>query len=112
MSKKVTVRDLRELLEKRPEKVGMVLSKSGVVVEKYVTSNVDKWFEEFTEAFNQFEKQLYKSKKVLKKLIAETLASFKARDEFVPVSKILEECINVCYRKEILGETETEVERK
>jgi len=107
--KKVTVRVLRELLEKRPKfnEEHWSWEINGVIGNK---NDVEKWFEEFTEAFNQFEKQLYESKKVMKKLITETLASFKARDEFVPVSKILEECINVCYRKEILGENE--VERK
>lgn len=68
--KKVSLKELRELLEKRPEKVGTVLSKSGVVVEKYVTSNIDEWFEEFTEVFNRFERQLKEKLHRLKSLRA------------------------------------------
>jgi len=105
--KKVSLRDLRELLRRHPKP--RIIGEHAVF-DYSLAEEYQKWIEEFTEAFNQFEKQLYESKKVMKKLITETLASFKARDEFVPVSKILEECINVCYRKEILGEKE--VERK
>ena len=60
--RKVTVRVLRELLEKRPkcdDYAGKyVIYENGGRYKGFCHRDMEKWFREFTEAFNQFEKQL------------------------------------------------------
>ena len=134
--KKVTVRDLRELLEKRPKfnEEHWSWEINGVIGNK---NDVEKWFEEFTEAFNQFEKQL--NRQLLEKLAAleheQWIAWSKsiAREEqisperygrwfelWIPYEDLTEEQkerdrvwarkVLKVIRKEVLGESE--VERK
>jgi hypothetical protein len=54
---KVNLRVLKRLLENRP-KPRLLISQHAVSNAYYPPKEIDKWFEEFTKAFNEFEKQL------------------------------------------------------
>jgi len=57
MRKKVSLKKLRELLKKRPKPR---IVDGRMVFDHLLAEQYQKWIEEFTEAFNQFEKQLVK----------------------------------------------------
>jgi len=134
IEKKVNLGVLRELLEKRPKPR---IIDGRIVFDHLLAEQYQKWIEEFTEAFNQFEKQL--NRQLLEKLAAleheQWIAWSKsiAREEqisperygrwfelWIPYEDLTEEQkerdrvwarkVLKVIRKEVLGESE--VERK